>query len=62
MHHYLKLTTQEKWKAWLNLCDFTFNLLKDNLGKGELKRRLQRMRASKLRIYQVVFENMSKRK
>ena len=61
MHHQLQLTAQEKLQAYFNLCDFTFNLLKNNLSKEEVERKFHRMRGNKLRMYQVVFEKISKR-
>ena len=44
MKHKLKLTNKEKIKIWLDLCDFSFNLMRKALGSHKLAGKLQRIR------------------
>ena len=44
MQHRLKLTVREKIKIWLDLCDFSWRIMKSALSKADLKKRLEMMR------------------
>jgi hypothetical protein len=44
MRHKIKLKPEERISAWLDLCDFCFNLMKTNLSAKEFARRLQMIR------------------
>jgi len=44
MRHKIKLSISEKIRAWLELCDFSFQLMKRNLKPRELARRLKKMK------------------
>jgi hypothetical protein len=48
MKHKLKLRVEEKVRRWLELCDFTYNLMKKNLSSKEFKKRLERIREEHL--------------
>lgn len=44
MRHAVKLTKEEKVKIWLDLCDFSFRLMRSALSPKELRRKLKRIR------------------
>ena len=50
MQHKQKLTAEEKFNIWLDLCDFTFRLMKDNLPPAKFKKRLKKMRQEHLEV------------
>ncbi len=60
MYHKVKLSTQERIKAWLNLCDLTFKLLKDNLGEKELRSRLKRMREEQIQANYLMLKGLNR--
>ncbi len=60
MYHKVELSTQERIKAWLNLCDLTFKLLKDNLGEEELLERLKRIREEKIKANYSILKGLSR--
>ena len=60
MYHKVELSTQERIMAWLNLCDLTFKLLKDNLEEKELRRRLKTMREERIRANYSILKGLSK--
>lgn len=62
MHHKLHLSTKEKLDAWLQLCDLSFKLLKDNIDKKEIKNRLNKMREDHLRIDYSILKGLSRLK
>ena len=60
MYHKSKLSNQEKIKAWLDLCNFTFKLLEDNLEKEEMIKRFKKMRQEHLYVNYSILKRMSK--
>jgi len=49
MQHNIRLSVQEKIKIWLDLCDFSYKLMEQNLSKKELHERLKKLREEHLR-------------
>lgn len=60
MKHTLKLTPEERIAVWLDLCDFTFRLMKGGLDKEHLERRLHRMRGEKIKANKAFLTNLGK--
>lgn len=60
MQHKIELSVQEKRKAWLNLCDFSFKLIEDNLGKEDLQRKLRKMREAHVKVNHSILEGLSR--
>lgn len=44
MQHDIKLSKEEKMDRWLELCDFSYHFMKENLTKKEFDRRMKRLR------------------
>jgi len=49
MQHRIKLTAREKINIWLDLCDFSFRLMKSTLNITELEKRLKKIRRAHLK-------------
>ncbi|MBI4801655.1 MAG: hypothetical protein HY796_03930 [Elusimicrobia bacterium] len=49
MQHKIKLTAREKINIWLDLCDFSFRLMKNALSVTELEKRLKKIRQAHLK-------------
>lgn len=62
MQHALKLTAREKTNVWLDLCDFTFKLLKSNLSAKGLSRRFRKIRQDHLEEDYLILSRLSKNK
>ena len=60
MQHRLKLTKSERIKRWLELCDFTYNLMRKALTPGEFKKKLTRIREKHLERDFRRLENLGK--
>jgi len=56
MRHEVKYTQKEKFKIWLDLCDFTYKLMQSALSPAELKKKRERMRERHLEENQRVLE------
>lgn len=59
MRHPLKLNREEKIEAWLNLCDFTFLLMKKMLSKKEFNERLKKIREEHLEADYLFLTNLA---
>lgn len=60
MHHKIKMTRKEKFKIWLELCDFTFRLMQRALSPRRLALKLQRMRAFHLEEDRRMLESLGR--
>lgn len=60
MRHAVKLTKEEKVKIWLDLCDFSFRLLRKALSPRQLEHKLQKMRQRHLQEDRRVLEALAK--
>lgn len=60
MYHKIKLSTNEKIKAWLSLCDFTYKLLKDNFGEKRLRQILKKMRDGRLEVNYSILKRLAR--
>ena len=60
MYHKLKLSSQEKIEAWLNLCDFTFELMEKNLGKRDFLQRLKSIREDQVKANCFLLRGLSR--
>ncbi len=49
MRHELKLTVKEKINVWIDLCDFSFLLMKNTLSLKQLKTKLNKIRKDHLK-------------
>ncbi len=55
MYHNLPENPEKRIEIWLELCDFTYKLLKDALSPEEFKKRLEWMRKDHLgRDYKIL--------
>lgn len=62
MRHPLKLSKKEKFRQWLELCDFTYKLMQENLSKGQLKQKLAKMRKEHLQADYSLLSKLAKAK
>lgn len=60
MRHIIKLNTNEKIKAWLDLCDFYFDLIKENLSLKNFKKKLNEMREDKIKANKLMLKGLSR--
>ena len=60
MYHKLKLSSEEKIKTWLNLCDFTFELMEKNLGKRDFLKRLKKIREDQVKANYFLLRGLSR--
>ena len=60
MYHKTKLSTQEKIKAWLSLCDFTFGLMKENLTEEKFTQRLTKIREDRIKANHSILKGLSR--
>lgn len=60
MYHKLRLSIQERIKAWLDLCDFSLKLLEDNMDKKRVELKLKRMREDHLKTDYSVLSGLSR--
>ncbi|MCS7151444.1 MAG: hypothetical protein NZ928_03550 [Endomicrobia bacterium] len=44
MQHRLKLSQKQKFEIWLDLCDFSYKVMRQNLSKKELEKKLKLIR------------------
>ena len=62
MQHKLKATAREKINIWLDLCDFTFHLMQNNLSAEELSNRLKKIRQAHLKKDYLILSKLAKLK
>lgn len=62
MQHDLRLSSKEKIEIWLDLCDFSFKLMRAALSKRELKKRLNQMRRAHLEDDYLILSKLAKLK
>jgi len=62
MQHNLKFTNKEKINIWLDLCGFSFKLMRAALSKRELKKRLAEMRRAHLEDDYLILSKLVKLK
>jgi len=60
VHHKLRLNKQERIEAWLSLCDVTFKLMKDNLNKTDFLKKMERIRAEKIKAIHSTLKGISR--
>lgn len=60
MRHPLELSPEEKIKIWLDLCDFTYRLMKNGLGNKQLEKRLHFMREADIKGHATFLTNLGK--
>lgn len=61
MQHTLRFTNlDEKLQAWLNLCDFTFHLMKNSLSAVELKKRIKKIRRAHLKEDIIILSKLAR--
>ncbi|MFZ5801032.1 MAG: hypothetical protein ACOY3D_06650 [Candidatus Omnitrophota bacterium] len=62
MNHTLNLKSEQKLNIWLDLCDLTFEFLRNNLKPMALKRRLKKIRLAHLKEDCLVLSRLAKLK
>ncbi|MBI5400018.1 hypothetical protein HZB07_05355 [Candidatus Saganbacteria bacterium] len=60
MRHKIKLTVNEKIRAWLDLSDFSFRLMKAALSKKELMKRIEKMNLTHAERNRLILARMAK--
>lgn len=61
MHHALKFrNSEEKINIWLDLCDFTFQLMKSSLPRAKLRERLKEIREAHLKEDQLILSKLAR--
>lgn len=60
MRHKQKLSLKEKIRRWLELCDFTYSLMKRNLSPKEFEMKLERLRQEHLERDYRLLRNLAK--
>lgn len=60
MRRALHLSEGARVSAWLDLCDFTFRLMKSSLGDKALEQRLKRMRRAQEQSRRRLLVNLSR--
>ena len=60
MRHKVKYTKKEKIMIWLDLCDFSYKLMKSALGGKKLRERLEKMRKEHLENDHRILKGLAK--
>jgi len=60
MRHKLKLSVRERIRAWLDLCDFSFRLMRGALGEKGLRKKIEKLRLEHLTKDRIILQGWAK--